>query len=188
MRTARRGVLVVLMAAAPAFAQAPKEPAKDLGVHSAKVNNLEIRFVDYHWQPDIMLAMAKGAKDVPAGRRDWVMARVMVHWHELMIEGKKLWPGRNYALSLFPSDGTGMSIEFREVDMRDVLPNPNVMAPTPAGDTVYRGPAKFEMLDPPAHRLNITVTDEKGVGKDDKGSILLTINYGDRKLPVKLTR
>ena len=55
--------LAVLALAIPA--QVPKEPAKDLFMHSATVPGVEIRFVDYHWQPAVFAAMEKGTRDIP---------------------------------------------------------------------------------------------------------------------------
>jgi len=39
--------------------QVPKEPAKDLFLHGVKAPGLEVRFVDYHWQPALFEAMEK---------------------------------------------------------------------------------------------------------------------------------
>ena len=62
----------------------------------------------------------------------------------LTLEGVKL-PVGNYALALWPNlDGKGMAVEMRQVDMREVYPDLNAMAPAPKGETVYKGPARFE--------------------------------------------
>ena len=57
-------------------AQVPKEPAKDLFMHCAKAPGIEIRFVDYHWQPALFEAMEKGTRAIPEATRNWVVARV----------------------------------------------------------------------------------------------------------------
>jgi hypothetical protein len=183
MRSLTRPALFVLAAAAPLMAQAPTPmpAARDLSTHTVKLPGLGVRFVDYHWQPALFEAMAKGSRDVPEATRDWVLARIVIEERPLTIEGARLIPG-NYALSLFPnSDGKGMAIEIRRVDMREVYPNINALAPTPAGKTVYRGPAQFEALDPLAPRLGITATEEAG-------TVLVTVSYGDRRLSLKLKR
>ena len=59
-------------------AQVPREPAKDLFLHSAQAPGMEIRFVDYHWQPAIFEAMEKGNGAVPEATRNWVIVRVIL--------------------------------------------------------------------------------------------------------------
>jgi hypothetical protein len=162
-------------------AQVPKEPAKDLSMHSAKAPGLEVRFVDYHWQPALWEAMEKGDRSVPEATRNWVLVRVILDERPLTLESARL-PVGNYALALWPNlDGKGMAVEMRRVDMRDVFPNLNAIAPAPRGETIYRGPAKFETASPPASRLEVTLGETEG-------KIVLTLRYGDRRLPLTLTR
>ena len=161
-------------------AQAPKEPAKDLFLRSAKAPGVEIRFVDYHWQPAIFEAMASGKGDVPEAKRNWVVVRVILDARPLTLEGKRLAVG-NYALALWPNlDGQGMQVEMRRVDMRDVFPNLNAMAPAPRGETYYKGPARFETESPLAERLDTKLSEADG-------GVVLTVRYGDRRLTLKLT-
>jgi hypothetical protein len=161
--------------------QVPKEPAKDLFMHSARAGGLEIRFVDYHWQPAIFEAMASGRRDVPEARDNWVLARVVLTHDPLTLEGKRLRVG-NYGLALWPNlDGKGMMIELRRVDMREVYPSLNAMAPVPRGETAYKGPARFETLSPLAERLDIQL------GEAPAG-VVLTVRYGDRRLVLNFTR
>jgi hypothetical protein len=47
---------------------------------------------------------------------------------------------------------------------------------------MYKGPAKFAPLSPTAERLEVTMTEGQG------GTVLLTLRYGDRSLPLTLTR
>jgi hypothetical protein len=162
-------------------AQVPKEPAKDLFMHSATVPGVEIRFVDYHWQPAIFEAMEKGTRDIPIATRNWVVVRVILDARPLTLEGVKL-PVGNYALTLWPNlDGKGMAVEMRQVDMREVYPDLNAMGPAPKGETHYKGPARFEAGAPPAPRFDVTLTE-------GKGTVVLTIRYGDRRLPLTFTR
>ena len=171
-------LLLPLQAAAPA--PVPKEPAKDLFLRSAKVPGVETRFVDYHWHPALFEAMASGKGDLPEAKRNWVVVRMILDQRPLTLEGKRLAVG-NYALALWPNlDGQGMQVEVRRVDMRDVFPNLNAMAPAPKGETIYKGVAKFETESPAADRLNATIAEAEG-------GIALTFRYGDRRLPLKLT-
>jgi hypothetical protein len=176
MQTMALGMLALLLPA-----QVPKEPAKDLFLHSANVPGVEIRFVDYHWQPAIFEAMASGKGDVPEARRNWVVVRMILDARPLTLEGTRLAVG-NYALALWPNlDGKGMQVEMRRVDMRDVFPDVNAMAPAPRGETIYKGTARFETVSPLAERLDIQVAEADGV-------VVLALRYGDRRLALKLTR
>jgi hypothetical protein len=110
-----------------------------------------------------------------------VFARVILDQRPLKLEGKLLAVG-NYAVALWPNlDGKGMAVEMRRVDMRDVFPNLNAMAPAPRGETMYKGPATFEPLSPTAERLAVTIAE-------GQGTVVLTLLYGDRRLPLTLTR
>jgi hypothetical protein len=160
--------------------QVPKEPAKDLFMHSAKLPGVEIRWVDYHWQPAIFEAMEKGTRAIPEATRNWVVVRLILDNRPLTIEGVKV-PVGNYALALWPNlDGKGMAVEIRRVDMRELYPNLNAMAPAPKGETIYKGPARFEP-GPTATRFEAALAE--GNGKVD-----LSLHYGDRTLTLTFTR
>jgi hypothetical protein len=162
-------------------AQVPKEPAKDLFLHSLKAPGIEVRFVDYHWQPAIFEAMASGKGDIPLAKRNWVFARVVLDARPLTVGTTRVSVG-NYALALWPNlDGKGMAVELRQVDMRDVLPNLNAMAPLPRGESIWKGPATFETASPLASRMDMTLAEADG-------KITLTLLYGDRRLPLIFTR
>jgi len=173
-------VAAVLALALPV--QVPKEPAKDLFMHSAKAPGVEIRFVDYHWQQALFEAMEKGSSNIPEAKRNWVVARVVLDDRPLTLEGTRLAVG-NYALALWPNlDGKGMAIEMRRVDMRELYPDVNAIAPAPKGETIYKGPAKFEAGQPLASRFDIAVAS------DDPAKVTLTILYGDRRLVLTFVR
>ena len=90
-------------------AQVPKEPAKDLFMHSAQAPGVEMRFVDYHWQPALFEAMEKGSGAIPEATRNWVIARVILNSRPLTFGTARL-PVGNYALVLWPNlDGKGMA-------------------------------------------------------------------------------
>jgi hypothetical protein len=162
-------------------AQLPKEPARDLFLHTERAPGIEVRYVDYHWQPALFEAMAKGASDVPEARRNWVVARVILNARPMTLGNARVSVG-NYALALWPNlDGKGMAVELRRVDMRVVYPNLNAMAPAPQGKTVYKGPATFETESPLASRLAVAVAEAEG-------KVVLTLRYGDRRLSLTLTR
>lgn len=180
MKALTRLALLVTVAATPALAQTPTAPAADLAVKSAGVQGLEVRFINYHWRPGVMATMAKAPAEVKGLRRDWILARLIVEPKPLKFGDLVLGTG-SYAVSLFPNEGEGMIMELRKIDMREIYPQMNAFAPTPQGTTKYRGPAKFEALEPVADRLEVTV-------KEEAGTIDLAIKYGDKQLPLKLTR
>jgi hypothetical protein len=175
-----KSIAVALLALAfPA--QIPKEPAKDLFMHTLRAPGIEVRFVDYHWQPALFDAMEKGTTTVPEARRNWVIARVVLDQRALKLRGTAL-PVGNYALAWWPNlDGKGMTIEMRRVDMREVFPDVNAIAPAPRGETIYRGPAAFEKASPLAPRFDATLGEEGD-------TVTLAIRYGDRQLLLPLVR
>jgi hypothetical protein len=84
-----KSIAVALLALAfPA--QIPKEPAKDLFMHTLRAPGIEVRFVDYHWQPALFDAMEKGTTTVPEARRNWVIARVVLDQRALKLRGTAL--------------------------------------------------------------------------------------------------
>jgi hypothetical protein len=74
-----------------------------------------------------------------------------------------------------------MAVEMRRIDMREVYPDVNAIAPAPRGETMFKGPAKFETTSPLAPRLDATL------GEGD-GTVTLTIRYGDRRLVLTFVR
>ena len=162
-------------------AQTPMQPAKDLFMHSARVPGVEIRFVDYHWQPALFEAMEKGSSTIPEAKRNWVIARVILNDRPLTLGSSRVAVG-NYGLVLWPNlDGKGMALEMRRIDMREVYPDVNAIAPAPRGETVFKGPVTFETGSPLAERFDIATAA-------DAGKVTLTVSYGDRRLVVTFVR
>jgi hypothetical protein len=162
-------------------AQTPMQPAKDLFMHSAKVPGVEIRFVDYHWQPALFEAMEKGSRTIPEATRNWVVARVILDDRPLTLGSSRLAVG-NYGLVLWPNlDGKGMAVEMRRIDMRELYPDVNAIAPAPRGETAFKGPVTFEAGSPLAPRFDIATGSEA-----DK--VTLTVSYGDRRLVLTFVR
>jgi hypothetical protein len=173
--------IAMMLLSVAVLGQAPDQVAKDLSMHFLRAPGVEVRFVDYHWQPALFEAMEKGDAGIPLATRNWVVARITLDERPLRIEGKLMAVGA-YALAWWPNlDGKGMGFEIRRVDMREVIPQLNALAPLPRGETIYRGKAEFENTDAVAPRLD-AVLDEKG------GTVTLAIRYGDRRLLVPLTR
>jgi hypothetical protein len=165
----------------PLLAQTPTVPAKDLFMHSERVPGLEVRFVDYHWQPALFEAMERGTGGEPLATRNWVIARLMIETRPLKLDGKLLGVG-SYGVAVWPNlDGKGMVLEVRRVDMREVLPNLNAAAPLPKGETAYRAVVPPELAEPLAERLVASLAEKEG-------TVTLTIRYGNRRFLLDLTR
>jgi len=173
--------MATAMLAVLASNQVPKEPAADLFLHTERAAGVKVSFVDYHWQPVLFEAMEKGSRDVPEATRNWVIARVVLDDHPLTLGKKRLGVG-NYGLVLWPNlDGKGMAVEMRRIDMREVYPDVNAMAPAPRGDTVYRAPAPIARATPLASRMVVAL-------EEANGGVVLTWLYGDRRFSLTLTR
>jgi len=172
--------LAVTLLALAAPSQIPKQPAKDLFMHTLKAPGVEVRFVDYHWQPALFEAFEAGAS-IPEAKRNWVVARVILDDRPLTLGTARV-PVGNYGLVLWPNlDGKGMEIEIRHVDMREVYPNLNALAPAPRGETFYRGRAAFEKVSELQPRMDVTLTEG-----DDR--VTLTIRWGDRRQVLEFVR
>jgi hypothetical protein len=161
--------------------QIPKEPAKDLFVHQLHVPGLEVRFVDYHFQPAVFESFEKGG-ELPAGNTNWIIARLIVENRALHVGDKLIGVG-NYALAVWPrGKDHPTTLEIREVDMRLLVPSINVLSPLPQeGETAYRGTAVFEPAGTNNPRMDATLVD-------GDGKATLTILWGDRRLVVPFVR
>jgi hypothetical protein len=168
-----------LLALATTAAAAQDQFATDLSLHTVKQPGIELRFVDFHWRPEMFEAMEKGGGAVPEAKRNWMLARIVTQ-SPMTLRGTAV-PAGNYALALWPNlDGKGLGIELRRVDMRDVM-KIDVVAPAPEGKTVYRGPATFENTAETAPRLDLTLVE-------GEGTVILEVRYGNRRLPLTFGR
>jgi hypothetical protein len=164
--------------AVPAAGQQAK-PATDLSVHNEKVPGVEVRFVDWHWRPELFAAMEKGGSKAPEAQRNWGVLR-LVNEDALTIEKTRLRAG-NYGVALWPSkDAQGLTFEIREIDMRRVYA-PDAFAPLPEGKTMWKGPAKFETVPDTAERFTVSLAEEAG-------KVNVTIRYGNRRAVLSFSR
>ena len=72
------------------------------------------------------------------------------------------------------------NIELRDIDMRDLYFQANVIGTPPKGQTIAVMPAHFETVPETKPRLEITVAPS---GNDT----VITVHYGNRKTTVTLT-
>jgi hypothetical protein len=145
-----------------------------------KAPGLEVRYLDFGWNPEAFAALEKGG-DHPVGRRSWVLARLLLPRDPLKWEGHTI-PVGTAILILNPGKkGVLPGFELRAIDMRELFTNLNVIAEPPAGDTLAMGPARFEKADTTAERLEVALADKTQ-------TLELAIHYGDRRAKVVLAR
>ena len=140
--------------------------------------DVELRYVDFGWSPEGFAAMETGG-DHPAAKRSWMLALLRVQ-RAVRFGGKPVLIGASL-LILNPKRGdTPFGIELRDIDMRDLYFQANVIGTPPKGQTVAILPAHFETVPETKERLEITAVPS---GKDT----LITVHYGNRKTTITLT-
>jgi len=165
--------LALAVLAVPAAAQ-DTLPKFLKSVHAAGV---EIRYVDFGWSPEAFAAIETGG-DHPAAKRSWMLALVRLQ-RGMRFGGKPMLIGP-VVLILNPKQGaTPFTVELRDIDMRDLYFQANVIGAPPAGKTIAVLPAHFETVPETKERLEITAAPS---GNDT----VITVHYGNRKTTVTL--
>jgi hypothetical protein len=160
--------------AMPALAQDPLP--KFLKIERAP--DVELRYVDFGWSPEAFAALENGG-DHPAAKRSWMLALLRLQ-RGMRFGGKPVLIGASL-LILNPKQGDApFTIELRDIDMRDLLFENNVIGTPPKGRTIAVIPARFETVPETKERLHITAA---GSGDDT----VITVHYGNRKTTVTLT-
>jgi hypothetical protein len=182
MKTLACAISAVLVTAAVALAQTPPGPNAPKVLQSAKLPGLEVRFLDFRWDPAVFDGLEKGGSSNPVTKRSWAVARIIPYERTLVIGGAKLRAGTTALLVLNPNlDGKGMTVELRGVDMRDEeFQALNVVAEPPAGKSLYKAPARFDTVDAIADRMTLTLTE-------DGGKVRLGVHYGNRLMTLEFT-
>lgn len=172
--------IVVLLAGTALAQEAPKNAPHF--VKSLKAPQLEVRYLDFGWNPEAFATLEKGGNH-PVGRRSWVLARLLIPGSPLKWEGGRTTiPVGTTLLILNPSKGgKGPSFEMRTIDMREVFTNLNVIAEPPPGETIGVAPAVFEKAETTAERLEVELADKTQ-------NLELSVHYGDRRAKVILAR
>ncbi len=178
-----RAVLAALAVGAafvwPAVAQ-ELPPNAPHYVKSLQAPGLELRFLDFKWDQEAFDTLRSGGAH-KIGSRSWVLARLVLTKNPMRCEGKIL-PVGPAVLVLNPAKkGATPTVELREIDMREVFVDMNVVAEPPPGETYFLGPAKLTPVEKKAERLEVRLSE----GKD---GIDIITHYGDRELTVTLTR
>ena len=140
--------------------------------------DVELRYVDFGWNPEAFAAMETGG-DHPAARRSWMLALLRLG-RGMRFQGKPVLIGASL-LILNPRQGdTPFGIELRDIDMRDLYFQENVIGTPPKGRTIAVVPAHFETVPETKQRLEITAA---AAGNDT----VITVHYGNRKTTITLT-
>jgi hypothetical protein len=172
------GAALFVMFARLTVAQEP--PNRPHYVKSVKVPGLDVRFLDFKWDPEVFATLEKGGPH-PVGRRSWVLARLLATTNPFRCAGKVIPVGPSL-LILNPSQaGAGPTLELRSIDMREVFVNMNVVAEPPPGETYWQAPASFRKVDTVADRLEVTLAE-------GQGTIDIIAHYGDREARTQLVR
>ena len=112
-------------------------------------------------------------------RRSWMLALLRLQ-RGMRFGGKPVLIGASL-LILNPKQGnTPFNIELRDIDMRDLYFQANVIGTPPKGQTIGVMPAHFETVPETKQRLEITAA---AAGNDT----VITVHYGNRKTTVTLT-
>jgi hypothetical protein len=167
-------ILALLMCAGVAQAQ----DSLPQFLMSAKLGSLDVRWVDFGWNPEAFTAMETGGKH-PAAGREWMLAVLRVA-DPIRWEGRML-PVGPALIILIPKRGTApMTLEIRQVDLRDMMFKPNVIGvPPEKGEKIVAAPANFDTVPETSERLSMALTE---AGRDT----LLTIRFGNRRAQLKL--
>jgi hypothetical protein len=181
MRLAVLAVSAALLAPSVASAQEPGPNAPTV-VKSLKVPGMEVRYLDFKWDPAVWDGLEKGGSTNPVTKRSWAIARIVLYERALKIGDAPLRAGTNALLVLNPNlDGKGLTLEIRRVDMRDdVFQKINVVAEPPPGETIYKAPVSFETVGTTADRMTMTLAEAEG-------KVHLGVHFGNRSLKLEFT-
>ena len=170
---------LVLLLLAQAGAQAtdaavgpPPTKRAPITIHTAEAPGVQVFFMNLPWGPETFAAMERPGKGF-YNRRSWPFAR-METTTALRLGDTRL-PAGNYALVFHPNtpDNEGMSLEVRKIASGEFLQPGNVMTRAPEGETLWRGPVKFETTDRTVPALEVGVLPEAG-------RLRLDVRYGNR--------
>jgi hypothetical protein len=150
-------------------------------VKSLQAPGLDVRYLDFKWDQEAFESVQKGSGSHPAGKRSWVLARVLATTTPFRCHGKIIPVGPSLLVLNPGRAGGGPTLELRAIDMREVFVDMNVIAEPPPGDTYYKGPAHFDMAETTAELLSLSLIE----GKD---TVDIVIHYGDRQATVRLVR
>lgn len=176
MRGAGSFLLALLALGAVALAQEPKEEEKKpaVTIERAAAGPVSVRYLKIPWGPNTFADMQRGGQSFYA-HRTWPFAHLELK-APVTLEDTKL-PAGHYALVFHPNtpDNQGMSLEVRKIRVSEFLEEGNVMTPTPSGESLWKGPARFDLQALTSPHLLVEVAP-------GKGGVDLIVQYGDYRL------
>ena len=141
---------------------------------------VDVRYLDFKWDPVAFAAIQTGGAN-PVARRSWVLARLLLQEVPFHWQGRTIPVGPSLLILNPAQGGAGPTLELRQVDMRDIFVDMNVIAEPPPGDSYGKVPAVFSKTPDTAARLEVSLTP--------RGNALdLKIHYGDRLATLTFTR
>lgn len=178
MKNTIAAALATLLLRSPLIGQeAPPNAPKF--VKSVKAPGVDVRYLDFRWDEAAFASVQKGDGSHPAGRRSWVLARLLLQQDPLHWNGKTIPVGPSLLILNSGHGSSPATFELRAVDMRDIFVDMNVIAEPPAGETYQKAPAGFVKAETLAPLLSVSL-QERGRSLD------LTVHYGDRKATITL--
>jgi hypothetical protein len=173
-----RRTLILCLALASLAGSAAAQANLPKFLKIVRAPNVDLRYVDFGWSPEGFAALENGG-DHPAAQRSWMLALLRLS-RGMKFEGKPILIGASVFI-LNPKHGDEpFTIELRDIDMRDLYFEANVIGTPPKGRTIHIMPAHFDTVPETKQRLEITAAPS---GKDT----LITVHYGNRKTTVTLT-
>ena len=150
----------------------------DLEIHHSEAGGVTVRFLNIPWGPQTFAAMERPGEGFYSDRT-WPFARLE---SEVAVSiGEAELPAGNYALVFHPNKGQGMVLEAVKIGLGEFLRAGNIMTKTPEGESVYKSPAIFELLDETLPTLDVSLA-----AVEDE--ITLLVAYGNRRLQRTLKR
>ncbi len=154
------------------------QEASDVTIHQAEAGGVTVSFLSLRWGPETFSEMEQRG-DGFYSDRTWPFARL--ESAVALSIGEAELPAGNYALVFHPNRGQGMVLEAVKIAPGEFLEAGNIMTRTPDGESVYKTPAIFEIVEETQAALDVSlaaVNDE----------ITLRIAYGNRRLQRTLRR
>jgi hypothetical protein len=164
--------LALVALVSPQQAEPPKAPVV---IQTSTAGAVSVKSLSIPWGPNTFAAM-ESAGDSFYNKRTWAFARLETKV-PLTLYGAVI-PAGNYALVFHPNttDNKGMSLEVRKIAVPEFLEAGNVMTTTPAGETTWKAPIRFQTGAEVAPALRVDLTGPVN------GKLSLVVRYGDRTL------
>ncbi len=172
------GLALALPAAAQHEAGEGERPAVRLQV--VDLADAKLVFQNVPWGPQTFATM-ESPSDSFYNKRTWPFARLETR-RPLKLEGQSL-PAGNYALVFVPasSERPDMSLEVLKVAAGEFFQEGNPMTRTPAGESVFKAPVRFERVGTSVPALDVKLAPAGN-------ALVLDVAYGDRRLSRRFER